>query len=489
MEDIELSESCALKMLEYATKTFENVDSSFFEGLCALSDRVGDFLLKKGYQIADANSKREKEMIEYWSLDEADARIAQKRKISNAPWKYERKKFQLDVYQLGEDSDYLPYGIDRRDTSKKLVWRSGWASIYSQRKRIQREFSIAKIPELVEDFYASISPMYGEMAHNELRNAKFTIPMEWYNDDDYNFNVIKNGTKSIHFSEQEANSLNISLTGTYKGAAIVAHELMHRFLTINQDTDSLEPKQIKELISYQNTEKTPSFLNHLILQETCSIYMEQLCDDYLKANFKNVDIISLYAEMRWAIFADMAHNKSASLYMADLDKWIKMSKTLTPVDKLSDEEKSQLMDFIKATPEGRDAYELPEKFTQDLLHRMVHAFGYMYATFLHEKTLKGELNAKDVIDKCSAAYLCEHSDEKKQIQLLQELGAPFIKNGKFVMDDEVVEELFNAVKSDINRRTARSKASKKYFKKEGRSSVLKLASLKTIIDKRKKKER
>ncbi len=457
MDERELEEEITLKMLEYSSKTFEKVDKSFFKGVQILTVQIGRYLTEKGY-YTNNNQQSEKESINYWRLAQVSAEKVKQKPVTNSPWKE-----NLMSAELAPNSKYMPYGVNEKSADKKFMWHRGWTSIDHNRKRLEREIPIEKITEIIEDFYSTISPMYGEMAHNELRNAKLTIPMEWYNDEDYVFNVVKQGIMIPEFTLNEAHSMNIPIAGSYCTAMTMAHELMHRFLTINVDTSILKPEQIQELDSYKNSEKTPDFLNELILKETCSIYSEQLFADYLKEHYQDADTLQFFADFRWKFFDKFSKNEIPDDYIDDLDRWLKISKLYTENGTITDEEMGQLLDFITVTREWQENTKLPEMYTSQLLARLAHVMGYAYATYLHERTLSGELNSKDVLDKCAEAYVCSYSDEEKQMKLLGEIGAPFIKWGRFVIDSEAIDSLVDAVKADVDRRAAESRECKAVF--------------------------
>ena len=452
-----LEEEIVLKMLEYSSKTFEKVDKSFFKGVQILTAQIGRYLAEKGYHTND-NRPSEKESINYWRLAQVSAEKVKPKPVTNSPWRE-----SLMSAELAPDSKYLPYGVNEKNADKKLMWHQGWTSVDHNRKRLKREIPIEKITEIIEDFYSAISPMYGEMAHNELRNAKLTIPMEWYNDEDYVFNIVKQGIMMPEFTLNEAHSMNIPIAGNYYTAMAMAHELMHRFITINEDTSILKPEQIQELESYKNGEKTPDFLNELILKETCSIYAEQLFADYLKEHYQDADTLQFFADYRWKFFDRFSKHEIPNDYIGDLDRWLKISKFYKENGKITDEEMGQLLDSITVTREWQENTELPEMYTSQLLSRIAHVMGYAYATYLHERTLSGKLDSKEALNKCTAAYVCSYSDEKKQMKLLGEIGAPFIKWGRFVIDGETIDVLFNSVKADVDRRADESRECKGVF--------------------------
>ena len=467
----ELTEEVALRMLEYASECFENVDLSFFEGIKTLAEKIGKYLIKKGFVVDEEEAYQEN--ISYWKLHEVDSNVVQTTRVSNAPWKEENSSSSLGkIAMLEDDSEYLPYGVDKKDESKKLVWHKAYARMNSNRKRIKRELSITEVQGIIEDFFSSISPMYGVMAHNELKRSKLTIPDEWYNDEDYIFSRLKQGRSTPYFSEENAMNTNISLTGSYTGIMIVAHELMHR---MTEGGEGINEQDIEETDIYELLEKTPDFLNDAILRETTSILTEQLCSDYLKEKYKDVDTLDFFP-LRWSAFAIypfFTHSINC------IETWYKMAKKYADGKNV---DKEKLLNFLESTYMANQFMVSPELFTTNLLYSMNHSVAYIYTSYLHEKILSGELDAKETLDACCDALVCTHSDEEKQIELLEKIGAPFIKDGKFVIDDDAIDVMFNSVKSDINRRTRQSKNTRKYFKKGLSKAAYNLGNLKNAIN-------
>ena len=256
MEEQIPDELYILSMLKYASRTFKNVNPSFFEGIGELSEKIGKYLiLKDYYQIEDL--PKSKESIEYWKLQEnatekdknqnpAEEQNAKKKIVffdpippeervtTNHPWA--EKLIFGGIANLDPESDYLPYGVSKKDESKELIWKHGWASINTNRKKLARNFPIENIPNLVEEFYSSISKMYGEMAHNEIKNVKLAVPSEWFEGrDDYLFNMLKSKNIFSNFSLKNSRNTKIPIAGNLNAAIIMTHELMHRFNSINQD--------------------------------------------------------------------------------------------------------------------------------------------------------------------------------------------------------------------------------------------------------------
>ena len=160
------------------------------------------------------------------------------------------------------------------------------------------------MPDLIEGFYATISKMYGEMAHNELREATPMVPIEWYsNQDDYIYNVVKlNKMNKWWFSQKNAASTQIPIAGNFTTATIMVHELMHRFITINEEIGMYQPEKLIETEKYKLAEKTPDFANDLLLGETCSIYAELLFADYIKEKYPEADTFDFLNKYRLSDF-------------------------------------------------------------------------------------------------------------------------------------------------------------------------------------------
>lgn len=465
----------AIEMLQYASQTLKNVDESFFEGLHTLAYKLGNYIVNRKL----FNGKDElplKESIEFWELKEfpKEKDTGRERIITDKPW-----EDKLLLAELDSESEYLPYGVSKIDKDNKLIWSRGWVSTEYNKQQISRDFQIEKLPQMVEEFYSTISKMYGEMAHNELKDAKLTVPIEWYkNKDDEVFNIIKQGKFSFWFSEKDSSSMNIPIAGNYTTATIMVHELMHRFITINDGITIYSPDELKQSAKYQNSEKTQDFINDLILQETCTIYAEQLFADYLEQKYPDANTTDFLFKYRLGDFARLS--KVDLSYIDDLKKLLRFSKLYEKDGKLTDKEKQEVTSFARSTPEFRETREFPERYTSEMLHRFSHIFGYMYASYLHERTLKGELNPQDVLEKCTKAYIYSHSDEDKQMKILTDLGAPFIKNGQFVIDDDVISIFDKATTSEIERRVEKNKSRK-------HSKVLSLKKIKEAISKIKSK--
>lgn len=463
-----------MQMLQYAASTFKRVNPTFFKGMKTVTNKLSKYVVKRNY-YDNQDSSYFKESIKFWELKEIEKnKVAEtERIVTKEPWVE-----NLPFAKLDSKSNYLPSGTTKKDETKELIWTPGWISTNSELQTIRREISIEKVPQLLEDFYSSIGQMYGEMAHNELRNVKLTIPIEWFsNKQDYVFNLIKQRSDNCWFSEQHANSMNIPIAGNYTTATIMAHELMHRFITINDGITVENKEELRESERYKNAEKTPNFTNELILKEACPIYAEMLFADYLEEKHPNANTVDFLFKYRLIDFVLL--NKVDSSYIDDLTQWVRFAKHYEENDNLTDKQKEYISSFVRSTPEWRDNIEFPELYTPDVLHRLSHVMGYMYAAYLHQRTLKGELNPQDVLNKCTEAYVLSYSDEEKQMEILEELGAPFIKDGQFVMDDEALKVLYKATTGEIERRIEKNKKSrsvnsgKKITLDDIRSAILK----------------
>ena len=453
----------AIEMLKYATEVFDNVDANFFEGLHDAAYKIGTYILNKNY-AEQKDSWIRAESIKVWDLKEVSKGELAEEDIIAVKNSWRKDETFEEMPEIKET--YLPTGAVKRDENKELMWFPAWVTANLDAKQIKREIPIEKIPELIEVFYSSISKMYGEMAHNELREAKTTVPIEWYsNQDDYIFNVIKlNKMNKWWFSQENAASTQIPIAGNYTTATIMVHELMHRFITINDGISIYQPEKLVETEKYKLAEKTPNFANDLILGEACSIYTEMLFTDYLKEKYPEADTFEFLNKYRLCDFARL-HNLDVG-FIEDLDKWMKLAKKYSNTQTLTNDQKKEITSFVHSTPEYKETNIIPEVYTTDLVARFTHIFGYMFASHLHERTLKGELNPQDVLEKCTKAYTYSHSDEKKQIKLMEELGVPFIKNGKFVMDKETVDVFYKDTITNIERTAKANKRNAKFLSLE-----------------------
>ena len=472
----------AIEMLKYATEAFKNVDSNFFEGLHDAAYKIGDYILNKNYaEIKDSWIRGES--IKVWDLKEVTPKEIDENEKEAPKNQWKNEEAFEEMPEIRES--YLPTGATKRDETKELKWFPTWVMANVDVQKVKREIPIEKIPDLIEGFYATISKMYGEMAHNELREATPMVPIEWYsNQDDYIYNVVKlNKMNKWWFSQKNAASTQIPIAGNFTTATIMVHELMHRFITINDEIGMYQPEKLIETEKYKLAEKMPDFANDLLLGETCSIYAELLFADYIKEKYPEADTFDFLNKYRLSDFTVL--KKLDIGFIEDLDKWLKLAKEYPNTQALTNMQKEEVTSFVRSTPEYRETTIIPEMYTTDLVSRFSHIFGYMFASHLHERTLKGELNPQDVLEKCTKAYTYSHSDEKEQMKLLEELGVPFIKEGKFVMDKETVDVFYEDTITNIERIAKANKRNAKFLSLE---SIKRAVSKNKLVKKLTEKE-
>lgn len=287
--------------------------------------------------------------------------------------------------------------------------------------------------KVIEDFFYSLGEKYGNMAHNELLRANIEVGDSALEDDDYKYSFLK---RKRTITIDDANNTRLVFQGDYADVFISSHELAHRF-TLNTKDYEREVDLIEQWLRIDT-----SFVNNSGFGETTAMLMELLCSDYLSSVYGYTDYAKWTSTVRNGELRTSCDSEN-EFGIESTSKWLHFIKNAD-----TSKESIEWVKNILKSNEDVESSEILKNVTHiitpGILNHNIHSIGYFYAVYLKMHCGNDREQISRIIDKCLQINAYGQKFESEQMKLIQELGLPFVKDGKFVMDEECIEALLES---------------------------------------------